>query len=313
MLLNRLLQSETWLSQRLRGLLGQVEPVMPPPVSPGPRTMRLAYLSYARDQLQNQNHRKTRSLPPLLPVPLADGVDLFVPTALAGSSQPLDLILHLRGGTPQAFAQLQQPALIVRADCAGLAGALLKRFGSKHWVQQTREAVMQACWQEWRWLPLIERQVLSSFGAGYAPLARALQQDTVIHQTDALFILDGIHYGQPGKVDRHALEPFTHFARLAASGRKLMVLTHSSIVPDYASAADTAQYLLRSVKAKKVRLAAELADDWTPSYRADKGGFHVEGYPGAEAASHIAQVQQIGRLWGSYLDLAPQSAGQARV
>ncbi|MEZ0369446.1 MAG: hypothetical protein ACAI44_10205 [Candidatus Sericytochromatia bacterium] len=307
MLLDRLLQNpERWLPARMRALLGLPQAQVIPP-SPGARTMRLAYLSHARERAGN---RRTRPFPELVPVPLADGVDLFVPAALPGSGIPLDLIVHLRGGTPDAFAQLSSPALIVRADAPGLSGALLKRFGQRDWLRQTTEAVQQACWQEWRWLPVMNRTVLSSFGAGYAPLAAALAQERIVARTDAVFILDGIHYGRPGQIDSPALEPFLNFARLAASGEKLMVITHTSIAPGFASSTDAASYLIRSVKARRIKLDRDLADDWTPYYRACKGGFQVEGYPGREARSHIAQIQQIGRIWDSYLHLAQRSAGQ---
>lgn len=307
MLLDKLLYNpERWLKSRMRSLLGrpQIEQAI---VSPGARTMRLAYLSHAREKA---SCRRTQPFPALLPVPLADGVDLFVPAAAPGSPIPLDLIVHLRGGSPDAFAQLSQPALIVRADTAGLSGALLKRFGQRNWVEQTLEAVLQACWQEWRWLPVVDRTVLSSFGAGYAPLGAALAQERNQQRTDAVFVLDGIHYGQAGQIDRRAHEPFLNFARLAAAGEKLMVITHTSIRPNYASSSDAADYLIRSVKARRIKLNRELADDWTPCYRAGKGGFQVEGYPGQTTASHIAQIQQIGRIWDSYLHLANRSAGQ---
>lgn len=306
MLLDKLLPDPDWLTTRMRALLGRSEPVRPN-LSPGARTMRLAYLSHARERA---SQRRTRPFASLLPVPLADGVELFVPPALPGSGRPLNLIVHLRGGTPDAFAQLEQPALIVRADAPGLSGALLKRFGQRDWLENTLEAVLRACWQEWRWIPMLDRTVLSSFGAGYAPLGAMLSQPHQLHRIDAVFVLDGIHYGQPGRIDRAAHEPFLQFARLAAAGQKLMVLSHTSIQPAYASSGDAAAYLMRAVKARRIRLPRELADDWTPCYRASKGGFHVEGYPGATASSHIAQIQQIGRLWSCYLDLAQGSAGQ---
>lgn len=304
MLLDRLLQApERWLPARVRELIGRTGegPGQAPAFTPGARTMRLAYLSHARERA----NRRTRRFSELLPVPLADGVDLFVPASLPGSGRPLDLIVHLRGGAPESFAQIERPALIIRADAPGLANALVKRFGRQDWLRQTQEAMLQACWQEWRWLPQIERTVLSSFGSGYAPLGKALEQDLIVARTDALFVLDGLNYGRPRRPDKQALEPFANFARLAASGRKLMVVTHTSITPPFASSADTAQYLIQTVKARRVKLNRELADDWTPYYRADRGGFHVEGFPGREPSAHIAQIQQIGRLWAAYLDSAP--------
>lgn len=309
---------ERWFQQSENKFIQQVRNLFQPPQenplsysSPGSRTMRLAYLSHARERLQNG--RTTHSLPAYMPVPLAEGIELFVPSFAPGMGQALDLITHFRGGTPQIFAKMNIPALIVRADTPGLAGAMQKRFGKKHWAQQTREAVLQACWQEWRWLPILDRHILSSFGAGYAPLASALEQELVVHQTDAVFVLDGIHYGRPGKIDRESLEPFLRFAKLAARGHKLMVISHTQIQPPFASAADTAHYLSRQVKARRIALDSELADDWNPASYAGIGNFHVESYPGNTAESHIAQIQQIGHLWGRYLDQSKQSAGQFRI
>lgn len=317
MLLDRLLnRPDRWLPERIRDLLGRRGSAAELPVpSPGARTMRLAYLSSARDRAsqtsQHGGSRRTQPLNGLVPVPLADGVDLFIAPGLPCTAGPLDLIVHLRGGSPEHFQAMRSPALIVRADAAGLSGALLNRFGKRDWLRQTQEAVLQACWQEWRWLPIIDRRILSSFGAGYAPLGAALEQDLIVAKTDAVFILDGLHYGRPGKPDKVALEPFTRFAQQAAQGRKLMVVTHTSITPKgFTSSTDSAQALIQAVKARRVKLDKHLADDWTPHQRAYKGGFYVESFPGRGPESQVAQIQQIGRLWQAYLDLAPRSAGQ---
>lgn len=302
MLLDRFLHNpERWLPARMRALLGLPQAIETP-LSPGAKTMRLAYLSHAREKA---GQRRTQPFPALLPVPLADGVDLFVPAALPGSGVPLDLIIHFRGGTPEAFAQLDQPALIVRADAAGLSGALLKRFGEPDWIERTIEAALRACWQEWRWIPVLNRTVLSSFGAGYAPLGAALSQPRTLARVEAVFVFDGIHYGSAGAIESEGIAPFLAFARLAATGEKLMVLHHTSIKPKFASSSDAAAYLIRAVKARRSKLPRELADDWTPYYRAAKNGFRVEGFPGTTAAAHIAQIQGIGRNWRSYLDSAP--------
>lgn len=314
MLLDRLLnRPDRWLPERLLDLLGRrgSAEALPAP-SPGAGTMRLAYLSHARERAgHNGGSRRTQPLNGLVPVPLADGVDLFLAPGLPGMAGPLDLIVHLRGGTPDHFQAMRSPALIVRADAAGLSGALLKRFGTRDWLRQTHEAVLQACWQEWRWLPIIDRRILSCFGSGYAPVGAALEQDLILAKTDALFVLDGLHYGKPGKVDKAALEPFTRFAQQAAEGRKLMVVTHTSITPkNFASSTDSARALVQAVKPRRVKLDRALADDWTPYQRAFKGGFYVESFPGRNTEAHIAQIQQLGRLWQAYLDLAPRSAGQ---
>lgn len=266
-----------------------------PRKAPSARTLRLAYLAHTRAQHQ------AKAACFLSPISLMDGVSLYMRRDLIWEEQPLDYILHFRGGTAEHFAKLKRKALIVQIDTPGLSGALAQRFGHNDFVPQVMEALQQQCQELWNWTPQQKRLILSSFGAGYAPLGMALQNPDVVSQTDAVFVVDGIHYGSKGRPSKRDHKPFIHFARRAAAGEKLMVMTHTAIQPEYASSTDAANLLIQSVGAYRVSCHHELLGRWLPGSRADLNGFHVEGYSGTTAASHIAQVQQLGRLWRRYL------------
>ncbi|MGV3524685.1 MAG: hypothetical protein ACO1RX_10685 [Candidatus Sericytochromatia bacterium] len=299
MLNDRWLQP-SWLPTGLRGWLGRLgfREEAPAPIHTA-RTMRLSYLSSQRAEMRPfATQRLSPYLPPLL---LREGLELFVPHGLLHSPDPIDLILHVRGGQPERLDPLKTPALILRADTPGLAGALLQRFGQADFVPWAFAEAQRQCRSQFDWQPVIRRRVLSSFGCGYAPVGVALRDPAVRALVDVLFVLDGIHYGAPGQPDRAAHAPFVAFAQAAARGEKQMIVTHTAIQSPYASSTDAANLLIQAVGARRRRCDPALANDWHPSSRADKKGFHVLGYPGRLPMGHIAQIQQMGGLWEQYL------------
>lgn len=123
-----------------------------------------------------------------------------------------------------------------------------------------------------------DRLVLVAFSAGcWAP--RAWMKDAGGRALlGALVLLDGLHSGMaPGggcKLD--AIDGVVQFAREAnaAPSEKLLVLTHTAIVPPgYASTTMCADLLERT---------------------ADGRGVHILGFPGADAAAHVAQQREVG-------------------
>jgi hypothetical protein len=89
------------------------------------------------------------------------------------------------------------------------------------------------------------------------------------------------------------LRPFIEFSEQAAAGRRLMVVTHSSIIPPgYASTTETANFLVMKLGGRPRAVQARAADpmglERVSGY--SKGSFHVRGFAGNDTLDHCAQI-----------------------
>jgi hypothetical protein len=149
-----------------------------------------------------------------------------------------------------------------------------------------------------------DRVALVAWSAGYGAVRKVLAQraDTI----DAVILLDGLHtayrhHARTRSVDLRDLAPFLRFARNAADGKKLMVVTHSQIVPgDYASTTETADALLSSIGLESVA-GGEPSAGLTPTSRADWGDFHVRAFEGETKEAHVAQLHLVALALREYL------------
>jgi hypothetical protein len=142
----------------------------------------------------------------------------------------------------------------------------------------------------------IRRMALTSWSAGYGAVEEILRQPQHRARVDSVILLDGLHCdyanGGDGLVDL-TLEPFVRFAHEAAEGQKLMIVSHSSIIPPgYASTTETANFLINELggrpRAARSRASDPMGLDLVSRY--DQGGFHVRGYAGNAELDHCAQV-----------------------
>ena len=142
----------------------------------------------------------------------------------------------------------------------------------------------------------IRRMALTSWSAGYGAVEEILRQPQHRARIDSVVLLDGLHCDyakdKDGLVDL-TLEPFVRFAHDAAEGKKLMIVSHSSIIPPgYASTTETANFLINELggrpRAARSRASDPMGLDLVSRY--DQGGFHVRGYAGNAELDHCAQV-----------------------
>lgn len=160
------------------------------------------------------------------------------------------------------------------------------------------------------------RIAVSSWSAGYgAPLA-LLNDSAAVDRIDALLVLDGIHTGfvpERGRmVEVRGVEPFIRFAELAAEGRKLFLLTHSSIPTiEYCSSTESADAILEALGLARepvdpstsppapqfetaMRAFPRASPHWLQARSAaHKETFHVYGYAGNDKPAHIAHLAQM--------------------
>jgi hypothetical protein len=107
-------------------------------------------------------------------------------------------------------------------------------------------------------------------------------------------LLDGLHCGYQGhSLNENQLKPFIDFSNRAADGERLMVITHSSIIPPgYASTTETANYLIAKLGGHPTKSQARAADPMGLELisRYSRGGFHVRGFSGNDTLDHCAQI-----------------------
>jgi hypothetical protein len=129
--------------------------------------------------------------------------------------------------------------------------------------------------------------VLLGFSAGCWSLRHWLRDPGNRARTVAALLCDGYHAGGSDlEADLTAAhEGVVAFAREAMAGRRVLVVTHSQVIPPgYASTRSTASALLE-------RIGAPRPDHHTSLERA---GLHVLSFGGAGKAAHSAQLMEAG-------------------
>ncbi|MEZ0367676.1 MAG: hypothetical protein ACAI44_01180, partial [Candidatus Sericytochromatia bacterium] len=132
------------------------------------------------------------------PVPLQSGVKMYAPQNPIRRDGTVDIIIQFRGVVPKAFEQGGVNAVVLTAETDGLSDEMMEKFGQKGFVPRMIETAMAKVRQQY---PDAKagRLALGSFSAGYAPLQVALSNPEVRQRADSVVVLDGIHYGAPGK------------------------------------------------------------------------------------------------------------------
>jgi hypothetical protein len=138
---------------------------------------------------------------------------------------------------------------------------------------------------------------VSAFSAGYGAVRAVLNDEDNVLTIDRLLLLDALHTGyvpdgrvlaEGGALETPKLEPFVRFARLAAEGRKTLVVTHSEIFPGtFASTTETADYLIDAVGAKRTPVLKWGPGGMQQVSEASRGRVHVLGFAGNTAPDHM--------------------------
>jgi hypothetical protein len=152
---------------------------------------------------------------------------------------------------------------------------------------------------------------ISSFSAGYGAVREILKLEANRTVIQRIVLCDSLYggladpnapFGQRRVVPEH-IDPWLPFARAAARGEKLFLLTTSDIQTlRYASTSECGAALAAGVGAKfavveKHSSAAAREPDHPLLSRADAGRFHVWNYGGTNAPAHLAHVRHLADLW----------------
>ena len=151
-----------------------------------------------------------------------------------------------------------------------------------------------------------------AWSAGFGAVGRVLSVPKYFAQVDSLILLDALQagYKDPTKgsaqgvesVSLTGLDPYIRFAREAQTGKKQLVVTHTSIVPpEYASTTEAALAIVGAVSAPKHESSSQNADGMVRSYRVDQGDLHVHGFRGGGPGDHMRHLHLVGDVVREYL------------
>jgi hypothetical protein len=140
----------------------------------------------------------------------------------------------------------------------------------------------------------VKHLALSSWSAGYGATSQILRQP-IGKKVEAVILLDSLHAGyKEGTKDEvrgAQIEHFVEYARQAAAKKKVMILTHSSIIPPgYASTSEVAEYVVGELGGKEKKATKSDVLGLKMFARYDKGNFHDWGYLGNDKPDHCAHI-----------------------
>lgn len=231
---------------------------------------------------------------------------LSLPEYRAADGPTVPVWLHLHGNAAvveKNFRASGAPGVLVTLTLPGLSKVYANHFADPRVLPELMREVEAALRRE---APGGARPLgtltISSFSAGFGGVRELLKQPEAFERIGALVMADSIYCGYAGdpadrRVDPGLMEGFVRFARLAAEGRKRMVVTHSRQVPEgYASTTETADYLVAQLQGERQPDSAEWPGGWRPLSRFSRGGFEVLGFDGVGPEDHLRHLREIGTL-----------------
>ena len=159
----------------------------------------------------------------------------------------------------------------------------------------------------------VRHLALASWSAGFAAVSKILNVERYYAMVDSVVLNDSLHsqYLDPKPlraVDLEMIRAFIRFAKDAAAGNKVMVITHSAIVPpDYASSTEATEALLTAIEVPATAIDLESRESqagWRGmrlTKRADAGNLHVRGFRGRGPRDHFEHLYLIGEVLRSWV------------
>jgi hypothetical protein len=218
-----------------------------------------------------------------------------------GAGGQFDMAVHFHGheGARKAWVPVMNGPVLVGISLGIGSGAYESAFRDEKAFPNLIESVETGVAEHaGRKSARARRIALTAWSAGYGAVRAILSQPGSRERIDSVILLDGLHCDYAGGgLERKSLEPFVRFAREAAKGRRLMVVSHSSIVPPgYASTTETANYLIGALGGKPRPARARASDPFglALTSRFDQRDFHVRGYAGKAEPDHCAHLGLLG-------------------
>jgi hypothetical protein len=221
-----------------------------------------------------------------------------------GPEVPVWLHLHGAPATVEAqFGGIGAPGILVNLTLPGLSKVYADHFAEPAVFDQLLadlEAALrrESAEQPWR----LGRLTISSFSAGFGGVRQLLRQPAAFERIATLVMADSIYCGYAAdpparRVDPQLMEGFVRFARLAAEGRRRMLITHSQQIPEgYASTTETADFLIAQLGGERI----PGAEVWAPALRElsrfSRDGLEIVGFAGDRPEDHLQHLRSLGRF-----------------
>jgi hypothetical protein len=248
------------------------------------------------------------------------GAYLAPRSGFVGTDGGVDLVFHFHGArlADREWRSSGLAAVVVDADFGGVSSAFSEAMDDPERFGRMQSEVLAALRKRTGVADLhLRRLAVLSFSAGHAAISRILAEPSYAERIDAVILMDSLHapyvdpipagaseHGIPFRhlVDRRALDPFLRFGRQASLGHKLMVVTHSDVLPpDYASTTETAFTLAVCLDARlQPRDGRNPLGMWA-SDASDAKGFHMRGYWGATPQAHLEHLHLLGDVIREFL------------
>lgn len=219
-----------------------------------------------------------------------------------------DVVIHFHGheAIRKEFVKAADGAVLVGIDLGIGSGAYSSAFSSPQAFKDLVESIEKEVAKQ-RGLPSAKARkiALSAWSAGYGAVQEILNQEEGKERVDTVILLDGLHTGYKGDgLDTSLLDPFVAFAKRAKAGKKLMYVSHSSIIPPgYASTTETENYLVFELGGKPKKAKPRKSDPWGLDLNAkfDSGNFHMRGYDGNDKMDHCAHIGLVKDVMKSFV------------
>jgi hypothetical protein len=229
---------------------------------------------------------------------------LFVPERV-GEVDRFDILLHFHGSAfiaHTAAARSEHPIVAANVHLGSGSSVYERPFLDTAAFPLLLQTVEDSLSQYGLSPP--RRIFLSAFSAGYGAVRAILKLHADL--VDGVLLLDGLHadyepaglvLNQGGRLDDSDLMPFVSFARIALTGGKRMLITHSEIFPGtFASTTETTDYII-----EHVGLNREAVLEWGPGgmqllSRVQEGRFTVLGFAGNTAPDHVDHFHALPNL-----------------
>ncbi len=252
---------------------------------------------------------------------------LWIPGDYQHAGHGLDVLVDFHSGLSHVGASARQAGLncvVISVQYAGLSSVYRVPFSQDRQRFATLLAEALAVVRaepdfpddlEWRCI------ALSSFSAGFGAVREILGSPGDFERIAGLCMVDSLYCGyvgegtkavQEGVVDPTLMKDFLRFARAAAAGQKVMIVSHCCLpTPGYASTEETADYLLHGLGLTARSVDTELRTSSGSSTephtlrldrQANCGNFLLFGSPGKAGTDHIAHLRLM-PFWLSKLPL----------
>ncbi|MBN2195269.1 MAG: TMEM165/GDT1 family protein [Polyangiaceae bacterium] len=246
---------------------------------------------------------------------------LYVPPDFSAPDGVFDLIIHYHGNTELvqlAVAAAKVNALVLIVNYGDGSDKYVKPLQNQTAFDQLLGAIEATAETRLQLAtPRIRRVALSSWSAGYGATNQILTSRSRLDRVDAVLLMDSIHAsflpGSKNEVHPVAIKSLVDFARRAAAGEKLMVITHSSIETEgYASTTQATDALLATLGIERKEVTDPAASPppikdrivinayptgelrWlTVTSEARQKGLTVLGCRGNGKGDHIAHLTQM--------------------